>query len=446
MDITWTIRSALSFVIAASVLILACGEPPTTTLPIYTSEPQGFGFTLQTRGGTYSDGSGRLGLAVLSTLRDAAGRGPESPWTVTLSGTAGTLASMVYDDALPGSQASWWWPELPVRSAEHYWVTVSGGGDKTLSSHFQVAATGELDVPQVELSSDGARIEWSPVNRAVAYACRVSSGSDRVLSIQQPTPGCDVSSLPPGNYTASILAFSLDPARLREEYAQQPSIPEQFHVSEGRIAFVRGADGVSTFRLLAAGGHIQYGTSTPGLALWLSIVQPDGTPSTESWKIEVVGPGLSTTHPLVFTYPASLPRHLVWAYDIRAMPGVYSLTASSTNTFLGARFSVGGPGTVSGATNVMVETAANGGATVQWSPAMGAKNYLVSVWDRAAARRVASRWVTTPPIQFPVQSFIADLTYDVYVTTTNVDMTGGPPPTQVSVIEDAYAPTTFVAR
>lgn len=62
------------------------------------------GLALQARGGTYVDGTGRLGLALLITLRDDAGVGPPAEWSGWLSGPVGPVGGTVtYGDSGPGS-------------------------------------------------------------------------------------------------------------------------------------------------------------------------------------------------------------------------------------------------------------------------------------------------------------------------------------------------------
>src|SRR5512133_839198 len=51
----------------------------------------GYGLALHAAGGVYDDGSGCIGLAVLSTLRDANGAGPTTPWLVSFRDEAGAL-------------------------------------------------------------------------------------------------------------------------------------------------------------------------------------------------------------------------------------------------------------------------------------------------------------------------------------------------------------------
>lgn len=58
-----SVSHAATLIVAC--MVMACTSPD-------SEEP---GFALQARGGSYVDGSGRLGLAVLATLRDADGSG-----------------------------------------------------------------------------------------------------------------------------------------------------------------------------------------------------------------------------------------------------------------------------------------------------------------------------------------------------------------------------------
>ena len=106
--------------LALACALVGCGAPaPPSTPP---DQP----FVLNATAGTWSDGSGRMGLALLATLRDDHGAGPDSAWMGSLLDPSGaTLASgFSYDDGAPGSVAVWWWPEVPTSPRDHYTLTL----------------------------------------------------------------------------------------------------------------------------------------------------------------------------------------------------------------------------------------------------------------------------------------------------------------------------------
>src|SRR5512133_3278381 len=96
------IRGASAAIVCiAAVLAAGCDRAPAPP------------YALVARAGVYDDGSGRDGLAVVATLRDASGRGPSSTWDGALSSPAGRVATPSYSGAGPGSFAAWWWPGVP---------------------------------------------------------------------------------------------------------------------------------------------------------------------------------------------------------------------------------------------------------------------------------------------------------------------------------------------
>ncbi len=399
-------------------------------------------YALQVRGGTYQDGSGRLGLAVLATMRDAAGEGPSGPWAGTLSDGGGPLAAPVYSG---GGHAAWWWPEIAPRDGERYGLSLSDGQTQ-VAAGFAASPAATLPLPEPALAADASRIDWPAVAGAASYACRVFESGALVLETQGPAPGCALGSLPPGGYAASVLAFSADLAALAASRDRLPSLPQRFDVSEARLAFVRPEAGAPATTLLAAGGAFDFGTSTRGLALWLSIRGPGGTPTTSAWTVSVTGPPISPATPVTFTYHANFPRQMAWSYDIPAIPGVYALTAVSGATAVATTFAVGTPPWLPFVIDAVATARARGSAAVDWTPVAGARAYLVDVWDPLLGRSAASQWVLAPPAQFPDYTFIAGTAYQAYVAATDADMSGATVPLQVSVSEYPYLSAGFVAE
>lgn len=399
-------------------------------------------YALQARGGTYQDGSGRLGLAVLATMRDAAGEGPGGPWAGTLSDGGGALAAPVYPG---GGYAAWWWPEIAPRDGERYRLSLSDGQAQTAAA-FGVSTAAILPLPEPALAADASRIDWPPVTGAASYACRIFEGGAVVLEAQGSAPGCDLGSLPPGGYAASILAFNADLAALAASRDPLPPLPPQFNVSEARLGFVRPEAGAPATTVLAAGGAFDFGTSTRGLALWLSIRQADGAPTAVAWTASVTGPPISPASPATFTYHANFPRQMVWSYDIPAIPGVYALTAASGAGAVATTFAVGDPPWLPFVVDAAAVAGSQGSASVDWTPVAGARAYLVEVWDSLLGASAASQWVLAPPAQFPKDTFVAGTAYQAYVAATDADMSGATVPLQVSVSEYPYLSAGFVAE
>lgn len=428
------IHSAIAVAIAAATAACAGGGDPSE------------GLGLQVRGGTYRDGSGRAGLAALVTLRDATGAGPASALSATLSDSDGALATVTYPGGGDGSYAAWWWPELAVVDGERYALRVVDEDGSTLDAGFTGAPSDGLPVTQPRLAPDASRIDWEEVPGARSYACRVFAEGATVLDRTAREPGCDVSALPPGGYAAAVLAFSADLPALAESSRRAPSLPARFDVSEARLAFARPDGGAPAVTLQAAGGAFDYGTSTRGFALWLSIGGADGTPTTASWTVTVVGPQISAADPLEFTYHANFPRTMVWSYDVPAVPGAYALSAVSSAGAISTTFTIGDPPALPFVVDATASAGRGGSAVVDWTPVAGARAYLVDVWDSARGESVASQWVPAPPARFAAGTFAAGETYEVYVAATDADMSGATTPSQVAVSEFPYLSTGFVAE
>src|SRR5512133_1708009 len=100
-------RDLIQLLITASVAGFSCGGGSSGS-----SSPPFVPFVLQATGGTYTDGSGRVGLAVLATLRDAGGAGPQVAWSGTLSDGTGELATILYDASGSSSWSALTWPDV----------------------------------------------------------------------------------------------------------------------------------------------------------------------------------------------------------------------------------------------------------------------------------------------------------------------------------------------
>lgn len=397
-------------------------------------------FALTAVAGTYNDGSGSLGLVALVALRDQGGTPPEGPWIGELEDRAGARGTFEYPAG--ASHAVLFWPDVPVSPADAFTLRLtSSEAAASVAASVAVPDSLPLSPPLVELSADGETLQWAADAAAPVHRCQVLSGTSIQLDDTGPADACDLSALPPGAYTASVLALSADIAPLSSDSSMRPALPPALHLAEGRLAFARGG---GTVIARAAGGQMDYGGATTGLAFHLSIADP----SLRSWSVSVVGPGLPASNPLRTTYPAGAPHLLTWTYDVPALPGRYSLSATSTDGLaLATQFEIGTPALLDRPTDVSPRGLANGAASVSWAPVSGARSYYVSVWDHQSATFASGRWVADSSAAFSSGTFTAGRTYDVYVAAADVDMTSPPPAqvTQVSLTENTYLPASFTA-
>jgi hypothetical protein len=355
----------------------------------------------------------------------------------------GEVASATYGTGGAGSYEAWWWPDVVLRDGEY--VVTAFDGSASVATTFAGAAGPYLPLPAAELAPDASRIDWPDVPGAASYACRVHASGALQLELVSREAGCDLSTLPPGGYAASVVAFSADLVALGESAGPRPSLPERFDVSEARLAFVRPADGAALI-VHAAGGAVDSTIPPRGLAVWLSIAAADGSPTATAWDVAVVGPSLPPEAPLEFTYHANFPRQMVWSYDVPAVPGTYSLVATSGSSAVSVPFTVGAPDPLAFVLDAAASPRAGGSADVTWTPVGGARAYLVDVWDRAAGAPAASMWIPSPPARFPTESFAPGVEYDVYVAATDADMSGATLPDGFAVSLYPFLPAGFVAE
>jgi hypothetical protein len=400
-------------------------------------------YAVQARVGTYNDGSGRLGLTLLATVRDEGGSGPAAALPVSVVGDAAVALETEYAAAGGGSYLAVWRPDVAPRAGGYEVVVTDGGA--TLSAAATLALT-TLAPPEATLTADGERIAWPAVADAAAYLCRVHSGGALQLEQASAAPGCDVSSLPAGAYRASVVALTAPLDGIAASAATAPALPTRFDVSETTLAFVRGEPATSSTALHAAGGAYDDGLGDRSLAIWLSLGAVAGGPVGEHWSVEVVGPGLPATAPLAFRYPASFPRLLVWAPGLPATPGAYTLTAASSAGVVVGSFTVGEPPWMPFPAAVVATAGAQGSARADWAAVAGARAYLVTAYDALTGDVATSQWVASTEASFPDGSFVPGRAYDVYVAATDADMVGGQVPAQVSVAESLFDFGSFVAR
>lgn len=428
-----------SAVLACAAWMFGCGGEP----PVRDTSVLG-GFHVRARLGGYTDGSGRVGAALLVTLRDEAGHGPSAPWQLQLSDAAGPLvAPFSYDDTGAHSFRAWWWPEAQAALGRTYTLRLTAPGGDAVDLPVPLGLT-TLDTPQPALSADGARLEWAPVPGALAYACEVYAGGALQLALTTPEPGCDVGALPSGSYGASVVALGADLAALGADGSAGPDLPAAFAASEGHLAFARGQGAAVVAR--TAGGAIAYGRTQPGLAVWFALAASDGTPDAAAWSVEVSGPGIPADAPLAFTYPAGTRSLLFWDYERAALSGRYSLTARSGARVLSTTFALGEPAALPLPSSVRASASPSGGATVQWTPVPGAVRYVARAWRRGDVAPTAVVWTDAPPAHFPSGTFPAGQTFDVYVAATDVPAQPAAAPAAVRLSENAFDPASFTAQ
>jgi hypothetical protein len=404
------------------------------------------GYALQARGGTYVDGTGRLGLTLLATLRDGDGVGPSGNWTGTLVGPAGSVGgALTYGAA--GSWTAAWWPDEPGYAGSYALALAPEGGDALEAAYAQQDGTG-IAPPQPTLAEGGTSITWGPVAGAMSYECRVFDPTGMILSQVVSSTTCDLGSLQAGAYAASVLAYSADLIALGASDAREPTLPARLDVSEARLALARTDGGAPPAALGVAGGAFSDGTAWTGrgLAVWVSLLNGDGTPTGAEWTVDVVGPGLTAEAPLRFTYPANFSGLMVWASEVPATPGSFGLVARSSEGSLARPFTLGAIPTLGAPTTVFASAGAQGSADVSWTGAQRAASYLVSARHRATGAHVMSQWVAGTSAVFPADTFLAEETYDVFVAATDADMVGGSPPAPFAITQNTYEPASFVAR
>jgi hypothetical protein len=414
--------------IAFALVVAACGGGGTEPEPTHV---------LRATVGSHDDGSGLPGMAALTTIRTAAGEGPDAAWTIGLTRGGARLGA----DGGYGAGAAYAisaWPAVTPAAGLVYRV-VASDGTAALAAEALLPDGAPLALPAPALAADGTRLEWPAVERAAAYACVGTSGASVDVQEISTTASCDVAARPAGPYRFQVDAFSADPRSIPA--GASPELPARFDVSSARLGLFRRAVGESLV-LRAAGGRIDYGL-TPGLAIWVGLADASGAPDGGTWSIEVTGPNLPPSDPLAFTIPANFTRRMVWAYDLPPDPGLYTITARSGLEVVSTQFAVGAPEVLPLPDGLSVQTPGSGTVKVVWSAVPGARSYLAAAWLGSAF--VAGQWVAGTEALFPAGTFTAGQLYDVTVTATSADMSGGEPPVRVSASENSYTPASFTA-
>ncbi len=434
----------------------------------------GGGYILLVSGGTLNDGSGVNGLAVLVTLRDSGGNGPggAAGWQIKITGPGINSPLVVsYDDGSQYSYSTWWWEEFDPLSGTY--TATATNGTTTLTYNFSINAAQNLTQP--DLNKSGSTIWWNPVTGAGSYYYEVTDGSGGLVTFDYIASdplltlySFELPGLTEGSYLVSVYALTKD--RLALASPTSPSLPSQENDSLAIIDFVHGGTG-SGYALDARGGvlyegldSLGTGTDAYGLVIWTSLVT-NSTPSTPpagDWDITVTGPGI--TKPIAFTYPRTNYHYVYWDFGTVPVGGeTYTVSAivSGGTTSLTQSFTIPSPASkLPVAANLSTNPTSGGGASISWDPVPGANSYYVNIWTdiwNAALNRwvyteIAGNWMKTTSAVIPGGTLTKGISYDVYVTACELDMTDTtavPPPdpgSQTDMSDTTFTYATITAQ
>jgi hypothetical protein len=428
----------------------------------------GGGYTLKASGGTLNDGSGAKGLVVLATLRDSAGNGPSAPWTLSITGPGlGAPITVSYDDGSPASYMTWWWENCsPVSGV--YTATATNGGT-TLAYQFSLSSTSDLTQPALNKTSN--TISWSEIAGAGSYYYRVTDGTGNdvitpgYLSADplQTTYSFDLPYLADGSYLVEVYAQTTDRIALQNDAAPSPALAPQENMSLGAIDLVQGGG----YSLSAEGGVLyegQYpaGVDNYGLVIWTSILTAPtdstsvSTPPAGDWTITVNGPNISNSAPITFTYPRTDSQYAYWDFGTVPAPGTYTVTATPAagGAPLSQTFTIPAPTEQLPVSTVTASATTGGGATASWTAVTGANSYYVNVWTdvNGVYTEIAGNWVASTAATIPNGTLTNGVSYDVYVTACQLDMTDtttvppSAPGAQVNMSDTTFTYTTIIAK
>jgi hypothetical protein len=409
-------------------------DPPPDSSPLNV----GGGYTLVVSGGTLNDGSGVTGLTVLATLRDDTGYGPggAAGWQIEITGPGINSPLVVsYEDGSASSYSTWWWEQLDPQTGTY--TATATDGTTTLIYDFTIQAGSNLSQPAANIA--GSTVSWNPVAGAGSYYYEVTDGSgvtaaygyiesDSLLT-QYSFALPDV--LPDGSYLVSVYALTADRLALAADSAAWPSLPAQENDSCKTIDFVQGGTD-SGYVLDARGGVLYEGavstTDYYGLVIWASILTttaPETAPAAD-WAVTVTGPGIAD--PITFTYPKTDSHYIYWDFGVEPASGEYTVSAisSASTTTLSTTFTIANTTSkLPLATGVTGTATSGGGASVTWNSVSGAGSYYVNIWADAggAYTEIAGGWVNATSAIVPSGTLTSGVTYDVYVTACQLDMT-----------------------
>jgi hypothetical protein len=433
----------------------------------------GGGYTLQVAGGTLNDGSGANGLVVLATLRDAQSYGPglTGDWQLAITGPSlDTPLSVAYDDGAQSSYMVWQWTTVAAASGT-YTVTATNG-TVTLVNRFTIDAAETLNQPALVKMTDingSTTISWSPVTGAGSYFYRVTDGDgfvwdSNVLASDQASFVLS-NQLPDGSYRVDVYAQTQDRFALMADQTAAPTLasPENESLAVMDLVMLGGVPGA--YNLAAAGGRLYFGrdpldpnnTDRYGLVVWTSLLTTGGTEPASSWNVTVTGPGINSSTPREFTYPATYAHHVYWDFGAVPASGTYTVTATTpgNSEVLIANFTVPDLSAKLPVVTGLTATKGAGGYDITWNAVTGAQSYYVNVWTdiNGIYTEVANVWVDGATLNalVPSGSLASGRLYDVYVTACSVDMTTAttpppPAPAQVNMSDNTFTPASFTAQ
>lgn len=452
------------FLVLMAAMIAACGggNGSSNSNASNPSSPvnAGGGYTLKASGGTMNDGSGVNGLALLVTLRDSNGNGPglNGGWQVTLTGPGITLPLKVnYDDGSPSSYQVWRWQAV-VPTSGTYTATATNG-TSTISYNFNLNAS--TSIQRTVVTRTGNTVSWNPVTGAGSYHYKVTDGSGNTIVTgfvggTTASPSFQLPNLTDGSYLVEVLAYSQNFPQLMADLSTMPSIVSSSNCSVSTLDFVLAGGAASSYKLVSSGGILYLGKDTNGadrygLAVWTSILTATDTVPAGDWTITVTGPGIAT--PLSFSYPKSNSHYLYWDFGTSPLSGTYTVTATAPGYNLSSNFNIPDLTVqLPVAANIKV-TPATSSYNISWSGVQGAASYYVSIWTMISGvyTEVQGVWFNGSTFSATVakNSLSRGTVYDVYVTSSSIDMTTGivpPGPVQVNMSDNTYTAVSFTAQ
>lgn len=461
--------------ISCFFLLASCGGGSGSGGAVNTGPANvGGGYTLEVSGGTYNDGSGTNGLAVLTTLRnkDTLGPGLIDAWQITITGPGITQPLTVsYSDGSSSSYSTWWWEGANPESGTY--TATATNGTTTLKYNFTINAATTLTRPV--LTNNGTSISWDAVPGAGSYYYRITDGTGMTLpgyanyinaaplaasySFDLPAVMSD------GSYLVEVYAHTKDRLDLMNDPSPAPVLPPQENISISTMDLVIAGGGAGYYNLAAVGGVLYMGKNLSnvdsyGLVIWSSILTGTGTTPAGDWTITVNGPGIDSSSPIVFTYPKTDSHYVYWDFGTAPASGIYTVTATTTGYSLSTNFTIPNLTAQLPVATVYVTPGATS-YTVSWNPVTGASSYYVNLWTdvwnatlgRYEYTEVAGAWVngTTYSALIPKNSLTKGTIYDVYVTACTLDMSDmqvlpPPAPTQVDMSDNTFATVSFTAQ
>ncbi len=449
------------------LMLSSCGGGSKDAAPFLpaTAPNTGGGYTFLASGGTFNNGSGTNGFAMIATIRNASGYGPVDMWTITITDPNNNGISVDYFDPSQGSYMNWEWSGwTPVAGTYHVTAT---NGVITLSYNFTVGS-GVIAraAPNVSYVGYDLYLTWPAVTGAGSYAYEVCSPAGTCLSglVTSPSAIVTFSPLGSGDYSIRITAYTNNLLALYGLHAASPSLVAE-KVSEYIFSFpVGGNQNPGSYVLKAAGGVLDYdlhgSNNNPiyGLAIWTSIqditnINNPAAPAGD-WNILVQDPAGRTMN---YIYPNGDRHYAYWYYGVEPISaGTYTITATYGSATETAAFTLDStqpaltPLLYSQITGTLVPNQTNNSLndiSLTWHSVTGAKSYYVSLWadawDSVAKQHeyseVWGEWVKDSGTSFSsVRVLNGSIQYDgtplyniwcdVYVTAYQVDMTAAAPP------------------